>query len=116
MMDGSESRSRPGPLYFSAVLLTPEIPPVDQLISALQRSIFREKVCRAAVTPPEDRIAESAALFDDAVTLMRDAIATQHPDYAPERVQQEVLRRLRIARRVDGAGIYQAAGWIDDEP
>ena len=57
------------------------------------------------------------ALADNAtLALMRDAIATDNPSLAPYEVQAEVLRRLRIARRLDEAGMYVPAGTIDDEP
>lgn len=62
------------------------------------------------------RPAEAAALFDGTLALMRDAIATDNPSLSSEQVQAEVVRRLRIARRFDEAGIDEAAGTIDDEP
>jgi hypothetical protein len=47
---------------------------------------------------------------------MRLAIATDNPTFHPEQVTAEVARRLRIARRLDEAGIYEPAGTIDDQP
>lgn len=82
----------------------------------LQQSIFREKIRRARAVPSAQKLADAAALFDDTLALMRDAIATDNPSFTKEQVQAEVLRRLRIARRVDEAGIYTAAGTIDDKP
>ena len=89
---------------------------VEEQISDLQQSIFRGKVLRARATPPGEKIADAAALFDATLALMRDAIATDNPSLAPYEVQAEVLRRLRIARRLDEAGMYVPAGTIDDEP
>lgn len=82
----------------------------------LQRSIFRAKILRARGTEAFRKIADAAALFDASLALMRDAIATDNPALGPEQVQAEVLRRLRIARRLDDVGIYEPAGTIDDEP
>jgi len=82
----------------------------------LQREIFLRKVRRARATTSAERMVDAAALFDDTLVLMRDAIATDNPTLAPDQVRAEVLRRLRIARRLDEAGIYEPAGMIDDEP
>lgn len=82
----------------------------------LQRSIFLAKVRRARSLTPEEKIVEATALLDDALALMRDAIATSNPDFGPEQIHAELLRRLRIARRLDDANIFHAAGTIDDQP
>jgi hypothetical protein len=87
---------------------------VDDVTSALQKSIFRSKVERARARSPGDKLAEAADLFDETLALMRDAIATDHPEYDMPQVQAEVLRRLRIARRLDEAGWFRSAGRIDD--
>lgn len=89
---------------------------MDGTTAELQRSIFLGKIRRARATPPAEKLADAAALFDGTLALMRDAIATDDPTLGPEQVQAEVVRRLRIARRLDEAGIYEAAGTIDDEP
>jgi hypothetical protein len=47
---------------------------------------------------------------------MRDAIRTEHPEFSDAQVQGEVRRRLRIAKRIDDASIYQDAGTIDGQP
>jgi len=50
------------------------------------------------------------------VRLMRDAIRTEHPELSDAQIQGEVRRRLRIAKRIDDASIYQDAGTIDGQP
>ncbi len=88
---------------------------MNERATSLQRSIFLGKILRARVTSPAEKLADAAALFDSTLVLMRDAIATDNPTLTPDQVRAEVLRRLRIARRLDEAGIYEAAGTIDDE-
>lgn len=89
---------------------------MDDDSTDLQRSIFASKIRRARATPAAQKMADAASLFDDTLVLMRAAIATDHPTFGPDQVEAEVARRLRIARRLDEAGIYQPAGTIDDEP
>jgi hypothetical protein len=89
---------------------------MDDENSGVQRAIFLGKVRRARGISPADKIADSAALFDETLVLMRDAIATDNPALTPDQVRAEVFRRLRIARRLDESGIYEPAGTIDDEP
>lgn len=102
--------------YASVVEHLPEGNAVEEQIADLQQSIFRGKVVRARATSSGEKIAEAAVLFDVTLALMRDAIATDNPALAPDEVQAEVRRRLRIARRLDEAGVYRPAGTIDDEP
>ncbi len=82
----------------------------------LQQAIFAGKVQRARALSAARKIADAASLFDDTLALMRLAIATDNPTFHPEQVTAEVARRLRIARRLDEAGIYEPAGTIDDQP
>lgn len=82
---------------------------------SLQRSIFREKVRRARAASAAEKLADAATLFDGTLALMQDAVATDNPAFTADQVRAEVLRRLQIARRLDEAGIYRAAGTIDDE-
>ena len=87
---------------------------MDDVTSKLQQAIFHGKVERARARSPADKLVEAAELFDDTVALMRDAIASDHPEYGVPQVQAEVLRRLKIARRLDEAGRFRPAGRIDD--
>ena len=89
---------------------------VDDDSIQLQRSIFSSKIERSRNVPPAQKIADAAALFDDTLAMMRAMIAAENPTYTAEQVAAEVSRRLRIARRLDAAGIYQPIGTIDDEP
>ena len=79
----------------------------DEQTLNLQRSIFRSKIAKAK---------RATMLFDQSMRLMRDAIRTEHPEFSDAQIQGEVRRRLRIAKRIDDASIYQDAGTIDGQP
>lgn len=88
---------------------------VDSEILALQDEIFLSKVKRARRMSIDERMMEGLHLFDRCLSLMRDGITTSHPEFSPEQVEQEVRRRLAIARRLDDAGLYRPAGVVGDD-
>lgn len=83
-------------------------------IRDLQDAIFRSKVARARRTPMSEKLADGPRLFDESLQIMRGAIRTEHPEYSPEQVEQEVRRRVRIARRIDDAGTYRDVERIEE--
>ncbi len=88
---------------------------VDPGIKALQDEIFVSKVKRARRMSIDERMMEGLHLFDRCMSLMRDGISASHPEFTPEQVEQEVRRRLAIARRLDDAGLYHPAGVVGDD-
>ena len=89
--------------------------PVSPELQALQDDLFRSKVRRARRMTCDERMMEGLHLFNRCMSLMRDGIRAQHPEFGPEQIEKEVARRLAIARRLDDAGLYRDAGVISDD-
>ena len=87
----------------------------DPETKALQDAIFLSKVARARQTPMSEKIADGPLLFDQNIEIMRAGIRADHPEFSPEQVEKEISRRLKIARMIDEADIYQDAGTIDEQ-
>ena len=88
---------------------------VSPEIQSLQDDLFRSKVRRARRMSCDERMMEGLHLFDRCMSLMRDGIRAQHPEFGLARIEQEVGRRLAIARRLDEAGLYRDAGVLSDD-
>ena len=73
---------------------------------SLMAALFVDKVRRARRTPPGEKLLDGPRLFDQNCQLMRGAIRSQFPEFDDGQVEQELRRRLAIARRIDEAGIY----------
>jgi hypothetical protein len=71
--------------------------PTKELIDA----IYRERVLRARATPPEEKFLEGARLFEMVCRIMRDGIRHQYPDADERRVEELLVKRLDLARRLD---------------
>ncbi len=87
---------------------------IDSETKALQASIFLSKVARARQAPESEKLAEGPLLFDQNMAVMRGAIKSQFPDWSDDRIEQEIDRRLRIAKRTSDAGLYRDAGMVDE--
>ena len=73
---------------------------------SLMDAIFVDKVRRARLMLPGEKMLDGPRLFDQNCQLMRGAIRSQFPQFDDAQVEQELRRRLAIARRIDEAGIY----------
>jgi hypothetical protein len=73
--------------------------PTPELIDAL----YRERVLRARATPPEEKMLDSARLFDMACEITKGGIRQQHPDWAEQQVLGELRRRLAIRRILENS-------------
>jgi len=73
---------------------------------SLMEIIFIDKIRRARRMTPGEKMLEGPRLFDQNCQLMRGAIRSQFPEFDDAQVEQELRRRLAIARRIDEAGIY----------
>jgi hypothetical protein len=82
--------------------MTGATPTQQPLIDA----IFVDKVRRARLMSPGEKMLDGPRLFDQNCQLMRGAIRSQFPEFDDAQVEQELRRRLAIARRIDEAGIY----------
>jgi hypothetical protein len=81
---------------------------------ALMDAIFVDRVRRARQRPMGEKMLDGPRLFDLNCQIMRSGIRAQFPTYDAEQVEQELRRRLAIARRIDEAGIYTDAGVWDE--
>ena len=79
----------------------------DAETKALMDSIFLEKVLRARRTPMDEKILDGPRLFDLNCALARSGIRAQFSHFNDQQVEQELDRRLAIARRIADAGIYR---------
>jgi hypothetical protein len=87
---------------------------MDTGIKALQDSVFLTKVARARRTPIDEKILDGPRLFDQSCQVVRGGIRSENPEFTPEQVEQELRRRLVIARKIDDAGLYRDAGVVDE--
>ena len=87
---------------------------MDAGVRTLQDSVFLTKVARARRTPMDEKILDGPRLFDQSCEIMRGGIRSENPEFSPEQVEQELRRRLAIARKIDDAGRYRDAGVVDE--
>lgn len=71
--------------------------PTQELVD----EIYRAKVRAAREMTPEQRFLAGPRLFEWACEITRSGIRAQHPDASEEQVQEMLLRRLEIARRLE---------------
>lgn len=71
--------------------------PTKELID----DIYRERVRRARRMTPGERLIAGPRLFDDVCAMVKAGIRGQFPEFSEEQVEQEFLRRLSIARRLE---------------
>ncbi|NOS99905.1 MAG: hypothetical protein HOP29_04700 [Phycisphaerales bacterium] len=63
--------------------------------------IYREKVLRARKMTVEEKLLAGPRLFEFACRIMREGIRMQHADFDDAAVEDELRRRLAIARRLE---------------
>ena len=88
---------------------------IEPEIKALQDSIFLSKVARARRTPMSEKLADGPLLFDQNIRFMRGVIRSEHREFTPEQVEQEIDRRLRIGKMLSSQNIYRDAGVTDEQ-
>jgi len=71
--------------------------PTQELIDA----IYRERVLRARVTPPDQKLLDGPRLFDFACRITMDGIQNQFPDADEKRVREILAQRLALRRRLE---------------
>ena len=89
--------------------------PVNPELQSFQDDLFRSQVRRARRMTCDERITEGLHLFHRCMSLKRDGIRAEHPEFGPEQIKDEVARRLDIAKRLKEAGLYRDAGVISDD-
>jgi len=71
--------------------------PTQELIDA----IYRERVLRARLMSPEEKILAGPQLFDYACRIARDGIRDQNPGATDEQVETILLQRLALRQRLE---------------
>jgi hypothetical protein len=74
--------------------------PTQELID----DIYRERVLRARLMSPEEKILAGPQLFDYACRIARDGIRDQNPDATDEQVETILLQRLALRQRLEVYG------------
>ena len=74
--------------------------PSKELVDA----IFRDRVRTARAMPPEEKLLAGARLFDRSCRIMADGIRDEFPDADEQRVQEILLERLAMIRRLEQTG------------
>ena len=81
-------------------------PPLMDDIRQLADDIFREKVHRARAMSPGRKVLLGPELFDRVCQIALGGIRSQMPGATEEEHRRELSRRLKIARRLNDAGLY----------
>ena len=71
--------------------------PTNELIDEL----YRERVCRARETPPEEKLLAGPRGFERSCRIMADGIRDQFPDADEHRVREILTERLALIRRLE---------------
>jgi hypothetical protein len=71
--------------------------PTKELIDDL----YRERVLRARRMSPEEKFLAGPRLFDMACRIARDGIRDQNPGATNEQVEEILLQRLALRRRLE---------------
>ena len=67
----------------------------------LADAVFRDRIRAARAMPPEEKLLAGARLFDRSCRIMADGIRDEFPDADEQRVQQILLERLALIRRLE---------------
>ena len=63
--------------------------------------IYRERVLRARGTAPEQKFFDGAQLFERACRIMAAGIRNQFPEADEEKVDEILVQRLELLRRLE---------------
>ena len=71
--------------------------PTQELVD----SIYRERVLRARSASPQEKFLAGFQLFARSCQLMADGIRNEYPDADEQRVQELLVKRLALLRRLE---------------
>jgi hypothetical protein len=74
---------------------------MDEHIKELGEAIYRDKVRRARLQPPEEKMRDGPRLFDYACEIVKAGIRAQFPDASEERVLEILKERIARQRRLE---------------
>lgn len=67
----------------------------------LIEDIFRQRVLRARLESPEEKLLGGPRLFDMCCRIVADGIRNQYPDADEQRVQEILAQRIALMRRLE---------------
>jgi len=71
--------------------------PTQELVD----DIYKERIQRARVTPPEQKLLDSFRLFEFSLGIMLDGIRDENPGADDKRVQELLARRFEILTQLE---------------
>ena len=72
-----------------------------------KKVIQQRKIAKSTNLSFTQRMKDGADLFDEGMRWMREHIKSENPEFSEEQVRSEILRRKKIRRRIDDAGLYR---------
>ncbi len=88
---------------------------IDSTVKAVQDEIFLSKLEQARQLSVGQKLLAGPELFDMGLTMMRSGICMRYPEYNEQQVNNEIFRRLEIARRIDDGDRYCPLDAINEQ-
>ena len=88
---------------------------IDSTVKAVQDEICLSKLEQARQLSVGQRLLAGPELFDMGLMLMRSGIRMRYPEYNEKQVNNEIFRRLEIARRIDDGNRYRPLDAINEQ-
>ncbi len=88
---------------------------IDSTVKALQNEICLSKLEQARQLSVGQRLLAGPELFDMGLMMMRSGIRMRYPEYNEKQVNNEIFRRLEIAKRIDDGDRYRLVDATDEQ-
>jgi hypothetical protein len=73
----------------------------DDYIKELGEAIYRDRVHRARLAPPGEKMRDGPQLFDFACRITMCGIRHQFPEASEQRVREILVERLELQKRLE---------------
>ena len=88
---------------------------IDSTVKTVQDEICLSKLEQARQLSVGQRLLAGPELFDMGLMMMRSGIRMRYPEYNEKQVNNEIFRRLEIARRIDDGNRYRPLDAINEQ-
>ncbi len=88
---------------------------IDSTVKAVQDEIYLSKLEQARQLSVGQKLLAGPELFDMGLIMMRSGIRMRYPEYNEKQVNNEIFRRLEIARRIDDGDRYRPLDAINEQ-
>ena len=88
---------------------------IDSTVKAVQDEIRLSKLEQARQMSVGQKLLAGPELFDMGLIMMRAGIHMRYPEYNEKQVNNEIFRRLEIARRIDDGNRYRPLDAINEQ-